>query len=162
MTNEYDELFKKYAIQFLISPKLAKAIASVESSFNPNAVRFEPAWNLFVYPITYANTYKISLDQEKKWQATSWGLMQVMGAVARELGFDGPLPDLLKPENAIFFGCKKLGQLHRKYNNLNDIIAAYNAGHPKLKVDGFYVNQIYVDRVNVALLKIDFGGGSIA
>lgn len=79
-----------------------------------------------------------------------------MGAVARELGFDGSLPELLRPENGLLYGAKKLSKLHEHYTSVSDIAAAYNAGHPKIDgITGRYANQGYVDKVLSALHQFE-------
>ena len=93
----------------------------------------------------------------------SWGPMQIMGATARWLGFKGTfLSELIEPEVGIEYGCKYLANLKRRFsgnskNNCNQVddiaifcdkkISAYNAGSPRKKADGTYVNQKYVDKV---------------
>ena len=56
--------------------------------------------------------------------------MQVMGTVARELGFEGPMPQLCEPNIGIYYGCKKLFDLNRRHLTIMDALAAYNAGSP--------------------------------
>jgi len=88
------------------------------------------------------------LDTEKMFQKTSWGLMQVMGGVAREYGFRGWVTDLLDPVTNLKYGCTHLVNIKSRKNvkSLTDQIAAYNAGSPRRKA-GCYVNQVYVDSV---------------
>ena len=77
--------------------------------------------------------------------------MQVMGAVARELGHTGP-SDLLDPPTGLFYGCLHLRRFRAKYDIWPDVIAAYNAGSPRRVAGqiGPYVNQSYVDKVLAA------------
>ena len=92
-------------------------------------------------------------DPDQEWwaQQASWGLMQVMGAVARELGCKLPyLTALCRPEVGLDYGCRYLRVLQDRYMDSagwNGIIAAYNAGSPRRGVDGAFVNQGYVDKV---------------
>lgn len=122
-----------------------------ESSGNPWAVRFEPNWKYF-YKIEQVPV-KTSFETERNLQSCSWGLCQIMGSVARELGYLEELPKLCREDINIIYGTKKLKSLMNKYDKPNDIIAAYNAGIPKFMSNGKYFNQTYVDRVN-AYLKI--------
>lgn len=89
-------------------------------------------------------------DQEFWAQQASWGLMQVMGAVARERGYHGPyLTELLNPDAGIHYGCAHLTTLRDRFFARHDwpgVIAAYNAGSPR-QVAGRYENQAYVDKV---------------
>jgi soluble lytic murein transglycosylase-like protein len=41
-----------------------------------------------------------------KNRATSWGLMQVMGQSARELGYREFIPELCDPASGLYWGCK--------------------------------------------------------
>lgn len=73
--------------------------------------------------------------------------MQVMGAVARELGHEGAMHKLCEPEKGLTYGTKLLKKLVNKYENIEDAVAAYNAGSPRRTEDGEYVNQYYVDAI---------------
>jgi hypothetical protein len=125
---------------------LAVSIAETESYFDENAVRFEAGWKYVFNCDGYAKASRISEDTERVLQMCSWGMMQVMGTVARELGFRGNLLELTKPELGVKFGCLKLKELMGKYSYSDDLIAAYNAGTPR-KVDGKYSNETYVAKV---------------
>lgn len=98
-------------------------------------------------------------DRDQEWwgQAASWGLMQVMGAVARERGFRGPyLTELLNPEAGIHYGCAHLAHLHKRFDahgGVAAVIAAYNAGSPRMD-GGRFVNQGYVDKVLKAAKEV--------
>jgi hypothetical protein len=69
-------------------------------------------------------------DQEWWAQQASWGLMQIMGAVAREEGFARPyLPELTDPAANLKVGCRHLRRLVLWANgDLAQAAAAYNAG----------------------------------
>ena len=83
------------------------AQVETESSWNPKATRFEPAFlKRYVEPLGFP-------VQEAQDRATSWGLLQVMGQVAREFGFKGAFEDLLDPETGLEWGCRKLKQCIR-------------------------------------------------
>lgn len=96
-------------------------------------------------------------DRDQEWwaQQASWGLMQVMGAVARECGYREPyLPALLDPQTNLEYGCRHLANLKRRFFNghgWDGVIAAYNAGSPRMDETEQYVNQNYVDQVNARL-----------
>jgi soluble lytic murein transglycosylase-like protein len=80
------------------------AIVTRESSWNPWVIRFEPAFfNRYVLPAYTNNKFDIT---EAKARSFSWGLMQVMGQVARESGFTGPLASLCDPTIGAPIGCK--------------------------------------------------------
>jgi soluble lytic murein transglycosylase-like protein len=114
------------------------AICTVESNGNPWAYRHEPGYRW----ITGAS---IS-HSERMGQMMSWGLMQVMGAVAREHGFKGWFPQLCDPVVGLSYGMKHLQKYWAKHQNWPDTIASYNAGHPVM-VEGVYRNQEYVNKV---------------
>ena len=130
-----------------IDPFLVAAISMVESGGNPYAMRFEPKWAYAFKEKEYAKPLGSSEETEKNAQMTSWGLMQVMGTVAREHGFKGWLTELCRPELGILYGCKHLRLKLDKYKNTWEAVAAYNAGSPRLTPDGKFENQYYVDRV---------------
>lgn len=121
--------------------ELVHAVCMVESSMNQWAIRYEPA-----YRWLYGN-HETMTDTEKTGQKMSWGLMQVMGAVARECGFTGWFPSLCDPAIGLKYGCKHLARFYARHKNWPDAIASYNAGSPRKSEDGRYVNQAYVDTV---------------
>lgn len=150
VTDDFESLIMANTSRFRLDQDLVRAICFVESSFDPSATRFEPAWSYFINVTDYAHALEIDRTVEEKNQATSWGLMQVMGSVARELGFADRLEGLLIPELGLFYGCKKLAALARRKScngEEESIIASYNAGGVRRTPGGLFVNQRYVDRV---------------
>lgn len=92
-------------------------------------------------------------DAEWWGQAASWGLMQVMGAVARELGMKGDIASLCDPEIGVQFGCMHLANLRKRFYTkfgYDGVVAAYNAGSPRVLASGVFENQIYVDAIHKA------------
>ncbi len=130
-----------------VDPILVSAIISVESSWDVFAARYEPLFHYFVTPEIFAQKNKTNVTIERSLQQFSYGLMQVMGATARGLGFAGYPFRLFDPEENIRFGCKYLAALRKRYVKLDDVISAYNAGpgHPTRS------NQAYVDKVLAAM-----------
>ena len=124
-----------------LDPYLIAAICEVESRFDTFAIRYEPHYR-WLFGEELSPTETIS-------QKTSWGLMQVMGAVARERGLRSKyLSVLTTPKIGIRFGCAHLAWFRdKKGYSGDDMIAAYNAGSPRKK-SGIYLNQGYVDKVN--------------
>lgn len=63
-------------------------------------------------------------------RATSWGYMQVMGQVARELGFNKRwLPAICEPEVNIDLGCKKLSKCIKDAKGNEEFgLQRYNGG----------------------------------
>lgn len=133
---------------------LAVAIAQTESSLCPHATRFEPGWKYFYKIEAFASYNHITPDTERVQQAHSWGLMQIMGSVARELKYSEPLVKLCDPYAGAEMGCKKLKQLSSKYEDETAVIAAYNAGTPRKLPGGKWENQDYVSKVTERLRKL--------
>ncbi|MEM4655267.1 MAG: lytic transglycosylase domain-containing protein [Thermosphaera sp.] len=149
---------------------LVRAIVSVESGGNPWAWNPEPAYR-YLWDVRAQKPFRrlthieatvktpppdfpaIAGDRDQEWwaQQASWGLMQVMGAVARELGFTGPyLTELCDPLLNLELGCLHLSLLRDRYLarwGWPGVIAAYNAGTPRVLVDGRFSNQDYVDKI---------------
>lgn len=89
------------AIAYNLPDVLVCAIVEQESGWNPWALRYEPAFfQRYIVPLNLQD------KTEAEARAISWGLMQVMGQVAREHGFKGPLSALCNPENGLDMGCK--------------------------------------------------------
>ena len=138
-------LIEKYGKEYRIPQHIIKAIIKVESNFNSDAMRYEPDYKWLKLPL---DKYHYNEATEEVSQKTSWGLMQVMGAVAREKGFEGNyLSKLLKPQIGIKYGCKHLYSYYKKYNSWEDAISSYNQGSPRTNDEGEYENQEYVDKV---------------
>lgn len=141
------------ALSYGVDPKLAQSIAQVESQYNPWSMRYEPNWMYYYNPLLYSKNLGTTLATERALQQISYGLMQIMGSVARELGFDEELPKLCDPALGAQYGCMKLADIKKNYSDEQDIISAYNAGTPS-KVGGKYRNNDYVNKVTEALLKL--------
>jgi hypothetical protein len=119
-----------------------KAICMVESVCDEYAMRYEPSYEWLV------GDEMVLTATERTGQMISWGLMQVMGGVARSYGFKGPFPRLCDPLTGVKFGLMHLKKFYAKYGNWQDAIASYNAGSPRtLQATGKYRNQVYVDKV---------------
>jgi len=107
---EYAELIEKYAAQYGIDPYFVAAVIHTESGFDPEAIS----------------------------SAGAMGLMQIMPEtgewIAGKLGVeDFTADDLLNPETNIEMGCWYLQFLQERFDTLPVIMAAYNAGHNKVK-----------------------------
>ena len=149
MNQEIRKVIKEKALKYGIDPDLIEAFCLVESSDDPDAERFEPDFKK-----RYIDYMKLD-NEEAEGRATSYGLMQIMGQVARELGFKGQFSELFTPEIGLEYSIRHLKHFIDKYNKqgMNHAIAAYNAGSARIK-GGLFVNQGYVDKVNKALNKI--------
>lgn len=136
--DELKALAKELGAEHQVPWEVLYAICMKESSGNEFAIRHE-------------RHYKWLLGQdldkaEELGQKTSWGLMQVMGAVAREHGYQGQFTGLWAPRTGMTYGIKHLKKLKARYGTWPHTLAAYNAGSPRMR-DGKYENQYYVDKV---------------
>lgn len=134
---------------------LVTALVDVESEGNPWAARYESAFfERYINRSPIDAIPPCSILTEARLRATSLGLLQIMGAVARERGFDGVfLTALCDPEIGLEFGCRHLGWLAQRYQatfGWEGVVAAYNAGSPRKQRGGEWVNQAYVDDVRAA------------
>lgn len=139
---------------------LVAAIADAESGGDPSAFRFEPAFfTRYVDGKNKAHAGQCSLASENMARASSFGLMQVMGQTARELGFDGPfLTGLCDPATGLAYGCRLLARLAARYKSRPDawqaVAAAYNGGPGAVRGPGDYANPAYVQNIGARLAKL--------
>lgn len=124
-----------------LDPDLLEAQILVESSDNLFAFRYEPAF------------YHHYLAGKLEWTswgplaACSYGLLQILGAVAVELGFTGAPQDLFVPNTNLFYGTKKLARLRDQCSgNMDAAVASYNGGLVG-NVLPPYRNQVYLQKV---------------
>lgn len=153
-----------------LDPMLVGGIVSHESSFNSYAWNPESAyryyWNVRTRQPFRAVTPAELLDEkppidfsclagdpDQEWwaQSASWGLMQIMGAVARDQGFRGSyLTELVDPVVNLDLGCAHLQSLMTwAKGDVDRALAAYNGG----KSGNFtkpYRNQQYATLVIAA------------
>lgn len=149
--NELVAIVETTSAVFNVDPHLVFAIVEVESGWDHLAIRYEPAFNYLFFPRTHAEKQRITQETEEVLQKCSWGPMQIMGAVARELGFKDSLLLLSDPKVSILYGVKKLDQLLHKYEEVK-AVSAYNQGSPRM-TGGLFNNQRYVDKVYSAIEK---------
>lgn len=142
------------ARQAQIPPEMVLAIIEAESGGQVYAVRVNPG---YPYLIPQAKRPDgCNPKTEHAMQCTAWGLMQVMGATARGMGFEGWLSELTDPEINIAVGAAYLARLTERYGvryGSDGVIAAYNAGAPRRGADGKFLNQAYVDSVRRGMKK---------
>ena len=128
-----------------LDPAIVYGVCLAESNLDPRAARYEPRYRWIVRD-TRLKPAACSIETEHALQRTSWGLMQVMGAVLREQGFEGWINAVTCNVPAqLEYGCRHLGKAIRRWG-LVEGIAAYNSGAPRY-ADGVLINQYYVDRV---------------
>lgn len=154
---------------------LIRAFVRVESGGNPDAFNPEPRYHYLwdcvakrpFRALTPAEDASESpppdfhacpglgepADAEWQGQQSSWGPMQVMGAVAREAGFLRWFTALCDPYTGIKVGCEHLLLLKHRYFNewgWEGVVMAYNAGSPQRGPDGKWTDQVYVDKIRNA------------
>jgi soluble lytic murein transglycosylase-like protein len=113
---------------------LVAALVRVESAGQPWAFRFEPAFLRKYVEERPRRFGSISIESERIGRATSWGLLQIMGQVARERGFASPyLSELCAPETGLELGCRHLAWLRDRHLlswGWPGVTRAYNTGRP--------------------------------
>ena len=145
----YTELIRSTANVYGIDANLLEAVVIKESSGNPWAWNPEPAYRYLwdvrkgrpFRPLTSAEVRAkfppadfpaLVGDSDHEWwgQQASWGLLQLMGAVARELGYKAPyLPSLCNPATNLTWGAKHLSaRLQWAGGDKRTALAGYNAG----------------------------------
>jgi soluble lytic murein transglycosylase-like protein len=156
-----------------LDPDLVEALVIVESAGNPYAWNPEPRYRYLVDCRTGEPFRQVSPDElasripppdfptlagdrDQEWlgQGASWGLMQIMGALAREVGFRGAyLTELTRVDLNLRLGCGHLANLFRWANgNEEKAIAAYNAGRGGWASDAGsrYRNKVFNKRTELA------------
>ncbi|MES1936704.1 hypothetical protein C27AD_10151 [Salinisphaera hydrothermalis C27AD] len=89
--------------------------------------------------------YFSSADTEWVQQKTSWGVMQIMGAVAREHGYTGPLPELCQAHIGIKYGCLHLSRLRDRFfarHGWAGTLDAYNDGTARIERHPDYPDKV--------------------
>ena len=135
---ELIQLIMAMAWQANLQPALVLAVVEQESNFQPWAIRYEDGfYRRYIQPLILKG--EVKSDTEARARATSWGVMQVMGQVAREIGFKGKyLSELCDPPIGIYFGCRHLShKLTLSTGDIKRTLLSYNGG----------ANQKYPDEV---------------
>lgn len=130
------------AQEFQLDAYIVAADIWTESSGLPYASRFEPSfvwfYDLLQGPLHDKNlsarrnrkeALRILGEEEFHFQSTSHGLLQIMGSVARELGYRGGEEEFYDPTTNVHFGCKHhAGCLRRARGDLHKALLFYNGG----------------------------------
>lgn len=130
-----------------IDKYLLASIVSVESGGRSDSNRYEDHYRWLYKPEKFSKSLKITTETETVMQKTSWGLGQVMGGVARELGHKGNLVELCNPDVGLHFAALKISNLLKRFPDTEDAVSSYNQGSPRRELGGDYNNQGYVDKV---------------
>lgn len=150
---DYD-LIRKIAVTHTMELRLLAAVVQTESAGNTYAARYEPHYKYIFRVSEFANLCHCTPETMLFMQKTSWGLCQVMGAVAyehdlhKEYVWHRRWPTALtNPAIGLKYGCLHLKLKYEKYGpDPKKVYAAYNAGSPRYKANGNFVNQASVDR----------------
>lgn len=128
MKDELIALAKEVAGRFKLDPALVCAVVEQESDWDPWAMRYEPLF--FAKYVASLYTGNKITATEAYARGFSWGLMQVMGQVAREHGVSlKHLSGLCEPEAGLSVGCQKLSdELYRHNGNVWNTLLAWNGG----------------------------------
>jgi len=117
-------LARTAAAQHALDPALICAIVEQESAWDPHAIRYEPAFRTrYVAPLGLPPTEEVA-------RSISWGLMQVMGQVAREHGFTAKsLAALCEPDTGLAMGCTVFAaKLHAGAGAVERALTLWNGG----------------------------------
>jgi hypothetical protein len=154
----YAKEISQKARKYRVPPELLAALIQEESRFDIWATRTEPHYKLnkVVQREARAHSKRFNgiptVQTEIDDRSRSYGLMQPMGQVAREQGFNNQfLAELYLPENSIEQGAKLLRKKFDRYGtDTLAVISSYNQGTAR-KQGGTFTNARYVYRVSVAL-----------
>jgi soluble lytic murein transglycosylase-like protein len=143
----FDEMIENHAKIESLDPNWVKAIIQQESRFNLYSIRYEPTYPYLFRPEFYSKILNITLDTEMMCQKMSWGLGQIMGGLARNLGFSKDLPALIDSETNIIYICEYLNQLKSHAKMPEQFFAGYNGGVGAIlsENNGVFSNQKYVN-----------------
>ncbi|XVG95851.1 lytic transglycosylase domain-containing protein [Eubacteriales bacterium KG125] len=112
MERRQETIYEKWGRKYYINPKLLKAIAKVESGENPNMIGDGGG---------------------------SIGLMQIQPKWHSHRLREGE--SLLDPKVNVRVACEILSELMSKYDTLDEVLTAYNAGHDT--GSRIYANKVY-------------------
>jgi soluble lytic murein transglycosylase-like protein len=123
-----------------VDPNLVEAMVVVESSGRADAFRFEP--NFWVKYLEKNPEYQGEIPRRV---SSSYGLMQIMLPVARELGFKQQPEYLFVTTVNLYFGCKLLANLVKwSDSKIPKALEAYNGGKGSV---GSIATQRYAAKV---------------
>jgi Transglycosylase SLT domain len=135
-TNEdaYDGLLQSAANLYGVDWNFLKAIVAAESGFNAQAIRHE----LSHTP-----------------PDASYGLMQILGATAKGLGFSGDPTLLFDPATNVNYGALYVGKQWARYGgDPGSVAASYNAGTAYKNTDGLFTTKGGNPSVNDYVSKV--------
>jgi soluble lytic murein transglycosylase-like protein len=116
---------QQWAVKYGLDSALVCAVIEQESSWNPVAVRWEPAfYKRYIVPMNLVD------ETEAICRAISWGYMQVMGETAREHKFSAQfLSQICDPDTGIDIGCQVLkSKIDGENGDVSAGLQRYNGG----------------------------------
>ena len=121
-----------------LDPTLVAAIIEQESAWDTWAIRYEPAFQKrYVEPLGLTNPSEIAA------RSISWGLMQLMGQSARELGYNGRIAALCDPSIGVEWGCRHFqGMLGRTGGDVRVALLHWNGGGRPAYVDEVLARKV--------------------
>ena len=121
-------LATRHATLYGLDPLIVCAVIEQESDWDTWAIRYEPAFfSRYIQPIQ-SGPRPLSAT-EAAARAFSFGLMQIMGQTARELGVASLfLVELCDPDTGVDFGCRKLQKCFQDYSDPEAALLRYNGG----------------------------------
>lgn len=131
------------AAKYQLSPELLAAQVLVESSGQPDAFRFEPAF----YKTYVKGNANAKAARFGPLAACSYGPLQILLETAVEIGFTGYPEELFNPAVGLDWGAKYLASLLAwAKGDYAKAWCAYNGGKGAAAKPP-YPNQIYADKV---------------
>jgi len=153
--DEIAKLAERVCPSYGVDPLWVMALVLQESGANRYQIRYEPTYKYLFHPETFAEILKISPATEIESQKISWGLGQIMGAVARSQGHQGLMAELIDPETNLHQMCQLIRTLKKDAPDADGVFAMYNGGKLALEHKTTrYPNQSYVDSVNKKLNRL--------
>lgn len=131
------QLAKDTAMRHGLTPEIVCGVCARESGWDSWLVRYEPGFEKRYGETVIAEAQKfvtsvkftVTWATEIKQRCMSWGLAQIMGQVARERGFVGPLAQLCEPATGLAFACKHLAAyLKISGGDIRAALLRYNGG----------------------------------
>ena len=131
----YGNLINAEVIKTGLDAQLIAAVIQQESSGNTFAVRYEPEFYKRYIQTKTKNSLgghwpRLATEEtERRFRTSSFGLMQMMGQVAREQGFKGEfLTELCDPAINLDLCCRFLKSLIDKTGSTERGLLRYNGG----------------------------------
>lgn len=148
--NKFGELIRAAAEKNSLNVELFASLIMQESGGKVDAWRYEPNfYRTYLEKLTIEEMQgfvpnNILLDDEKRLRSVSWGLTQILGETARELGFEGDLDiDLFDPATNLEYGAKYLAKCFARHPDEREALLAYNGGS-----DDTYPDRVLARKMN--------------